>query len=97
MTILCSLDREIDMANTLNAGEKRHLPNLRVRIIDGKVKLRVAKVMIGDKQFDTDHTLCGSRHSWEPISYWNEVRKENPELICKKCEKKLKQLINEAR
>ena len=53
--------------------------------------------MIGDKKLDTDHTLCGARHSWEPISYWNEVRKENPELICKNCEKKLKQLINEAR
>ena len=36
--------------------------------------------MIGDKKLDTDHTLSGARHWQEPfISYWNEVRKENPD------------------
>jgi predicted SprT family Zn-dependent metalloprotease len=87
----------MDMANNLNAGEKQHLPNLRVRIIDGKVKLRVAKVQVGENKYDTNMTLCGIRQSWLPIRYWNEIRKEYPESMCKKCEKKLKQLINEAR
>ena len=87
----------MDMTNTLNAGEKRHLPALAARIIDGKVKLRTAKITIGEEKYDTNMTLCGSRHSWEPIKYWVEIRKEHPELVCKKCEKKLQQLINEAR
>ena len=91
------MNKEIDMANTLNAGEKRHLPNLSARIVDGKVKLKIAKVMVANEKFDTDHTLCGSRHSYEPIGYWVKVRAESPEAVCKKCEKKLKQLINEAR
>ena len=84
------------MANFLNAGEKEHLPNLRVRVVDGKVKVRVVKVAIGDKKFDTDHTLCGIRQSWIPVSYWGEVRRKHPEAVCKKCEKKLKQLVQEA-
>ena len=84
------------MANFMNAGEKAHLPNLRVRIVDGKVKARVAKVEIGENKYDTDHTLCGIRQSWYPIRYWGEIRKESSERVCKKCEKKLKQLIEEA-
>jgi hypothetical protein len=93
---MCSLDREMDMGNFLNAGEKMHLANLRVRVVNGKVKVRVVKVKIGDKKYETDHTLCGIRQSWYPIRYWCEIKKENPEAVCKKCEKKLKQLINEA-
>ena len=84
------------MANFLNAGEKAHLPNLRIRTVDGKVKVRVVKVVIGEDKYDTDHTLCGVRQSWMPVSYWSEVRKKYPEAICKKCEKKLKRLISEA-
>ena len=84
------------MANFINAGEKRHLPNLRVRIIDGKVKVRVVKVQIGEDKYETNMTLCGIQQSWLPISFWSETRKESPEIICKKCEKKLKRLINEA-
>ena len=84
------------MANFMNAGEKAHLPNLRVRVVNGKVKVRVAKVVIGDSKYETDHTLCGIRQSWYPARYWSELKKEGPDRVCKKCEKKLKQLINEA-
>ena len=84
------------MANRLNAGDKVHLASYRAKKIDGKVKVRRAKMMIGDRKFDSNVTMCGTTHSADDIKWFLEIRKSYPEKICKKCEKKLRKIIEEA-
>ena len=79
------------MANTLNAGEKMHLKNYSVRYVDGKFKVRESK-----NPYIAINALCGIRHRGQDIHFWSELKKEYPESVCKKCEKKLKRLIDEA-
>ena len=86
---------EIDMANRLNAGEKIHLAHYLARNVDGKVKLRRAKMMIGGRKFDSNLTMCGTNHSADDIDSFLETRKSRPDSICKRCEKKLKKIVNE--
>jgi hypothetical protein len=87
---------ESDMANRLNAGEKIHLAHYRARNVDGKVKLRRVKMMIGDRKVDSNLTMCGTTHSADDIDWFLEKRKSHPESVCKRCEKKLKKIVNEA-
>lgn len=84
------------MANRLNAGEKVHLSHYLARNVDGKVKLFRAKMMIGDRKFDSNLTMCGTTHSADDIKWFLEVMKSYPEKACKKCQKKLKFIVNEA-
>lgn len=84
------------MANRLNAGDKVHLASYLAKKIDGKVKVRRAKMMIGDRKFDSNLTMCGTTHSADDIKWFLEMRKRHPEKICKKCEKKLRKIIEEA-
>jgi hypothetical protein len=96
---MCTLIDDIgvnDMANRLNAGEKIHLAHYLARNVEGKVKLRRAKMMIGDNRYDSNLTMCGTTHSADDIKWFLESRKSYPEKICKKCEKKLRFIINEA-
>ena len=84
------------MAHRLNAGDKVHLASYLAKKIDGKVKVRRAKMMIGDRKFDSNLTMCGTTHSADDIKWFLEMRKSHPEKICKKCEKKLRKIIEEA-
>ena len=84
------------MANRLNAGEKIHLALYFAKNVDGKVKLRRAKMMIGGRKFDSNLTMCGTTHSADDIDRFLETRKSHPDSICKLCEKKLKKIVNEA-
>ena len=84
------------MANRLNAGEKVHLAHYLARNVGGKVKLRRAKMMIGDGKFDSNLTMCGTTHSADDIKWFLEKRKRHPDSVCKRCEKKLKNILNEA-
>ena len=84
------------MANRLNAGDKYHLAHYLAKNVDGKVKLRRAKMMIGDTKHDSNLTMCGTDHSAEDIKWFLEIRRSHPEKVCKKCEKKLRFIVNEA-
>jgi hypothetical protein len=80
----------------LNAGEKSHLASYLAKNIDGKVKLRRAKMMIGDRKYDSNLTMCGTDHTSEDIKFFLEVMKSHPESVCKTCEKKLRKIVKEA-
>ena len=66
------------MANRLNAGEKIHLALYFAKNVDGKVKLRRAKMMIGGRKFDSNLTMCGTNHSADDIDSFLETRKKPP-------------------
>ena len=84
------------MANTLNAGSKWHLHQYVARNIDGKVRFKRSKVMIGEEVFESDTTMCGLRHSSEDLRWFSKMMRKRPERVCKKCSKKLKEIIEAA-
>ena len=84
------------MANTLNAGDKIHLSGYRFKKVDGKVKAAKRKIMIGEEKFDDTYAMCGINHTGDDLGWYLEVRKKWPNKVCKKCDKKLKKLVEAA-
>ncbi len=84
------------MANRLNAGDKIHLQEYFARNVDGKVKLRKVKMMVAGQKFDSNINMCGDTHSAHDINFFLDMSRNHPETVCKKCEKKLKRIVNEA-
>lgn len=80
------------MTNTLNAGEKIHLRNYRVKLVDGRYKFFASK-----NPYIDCNTTCGIRHSFDDLSMWMWWKKESPDRLCKKCEKKIKERMAEAK
>lgn len=78
--------------NTMNAGEKFHLENYRVKFVDSRFKFLISK-----NPHIAVKTLCGIRHTQHSISNWMEYRKMFPGSQCLKCEKKIKSLMSEAK
>lgn len=80
------------MANTLHAGEKIHLRNYKVKLIDGRYKFFKSN----DPHIDWI-AACGIRHHYEDFSGWLRWNELAPERLCKKCQKKLKERMAEAK
>lgn len=81
---------------TLNAGDKLHLQAYTAyKNSDGKVKLRKVKIFVAGQKFDSNRTICGTTHSSVDINYFWDRRKSTPDSVCKKCEKKLRKIVNE--
>jgi len=80
------------MANTLHAGEKIHLRNYRVKFVDGRYKFFASK-----NPYIDCNTTCGIRHYYDDISGWMRWKELAPDCLCKKCQKKLKERMAEAK
>jgi hypothetical protein len=84
------------MANRLHAGSKIHLQSYSVKNINGKIKFRKVKMMIGGHKYDSNLTMCGTTHSSQDIDFFAHSKKNYPDLVCKNCAKKIKEIINNA-
>ena len=80
------------MANRLNAGDKIHIRNYRVKLVDGRYKFFASK-----NPYIDCNTTCGIHHVYEDISGWVRWKELAPERLCKKCRKKLKERMAEAK
>jgi hypothetical protein len=84
------------MANRLDAGSKIHLQSYSAKNINGKIKLRKVKMMIGGHKYDSNLTMCGITHNSEDIECFSHMKKKYPDTVCKNCAKKIKETIKNA-
>jgi len=84
------------MANRLHAGDKAHLGKYRVKRVDGKLKAVKVKIAVGDQKLHDTYAICGIDHHGEDLQWFLKIRKDFPSKVCKKCDKKLKAMIEAA-